>query len=258
MQSNVNLTDQSPPVPYSDNGERLSDTYVIRKTADAHNTEEHCYFCFEDWQIRDGMVRLRCCNHWLYEDCLSKSVLDGRCPTCGIWLASLDDTQVLAGAASAGDVLKVRELLEKHTSCTARDYYGRTPLHSVVPDGHEEVVKELLDYRVDTSTTDFKGRTALHLAAQGYSLGVLRLLLERGADMAARDSEGMTPLHFAYQKGVTRMIDCLIEKGANRGQGYLRPYSRDASSSQRLFGSNENVPMVTIHCVLIGTPVPYF
>jgi ankyrin repeat protein len=47
-----------------------------------------------------------------------------------------------------------------------RDYYGRTPLHSAVLDGHEEVVKELLDYGVDTSTTDFKGRTALHLAAR--------------------------------------------------------------------------------------------
>jgi hypothetical protein len=106
--------------------------YVIRKTVDADNTEEHCYFCFVDWQIGDGMVRLRCCSHWLHEDCLSKSVLDGRCPTCGIWLASLDDAQVLAGAASVGDVLKVRELLEKHTSCTTPDYYGRTPSHSAV------------------------------------------------------------------------------------------------------------------------------
>jgi ankyrin repeat protein len=162
------------------------------------------------------MVRLQCCDHWLHEDCLSKSVLDGRCPTCGIWLASLDDTQVLAAAASTGDVLKVKELLEKNTPCTAQDYYGRTPLHSVVLDGHEGVVKELLDHGVDTSTTDFKGRTSLHLAAQGYSLGILRLLLERGADMAARDGEGMTPLHFAYQKGVTRMIDFLIEKGASK------------------------------------------
>lgn len=216
MQSNVNLTDQNALVPHGDNHDRLSDTYVIRKTVDVDNTEEHCYFCFEDWQIGDDMVRLRCCNHWLHEDCLSKSVLDGRCPTCGIWLASLDDAQVLAGAASAGNVLKVRELLEKHTSCTTPDYYGRTPLHSAVLDGHEEVVKALLDHGVDTSTTDFKGQTALHLAVRGYSLGVLRLLLERGADMAARDGEGMTPLHLAYQKGVTRIIDCLIEKGANR------------------------------------------
>jgi ankyrin repeat protein len=162
------------------------------------------------------MVRLRCCDYWLHEDCLSKSVLDGQCPTCRIWLASLDEALVLAGAASAGDVLKVKELLEKHTPCTAQDYYGRTLLHLAVLDGYEEVVKELLDHGVDISTTDFKGRTALHLAAQGYSLGALTLLLERGADMAARDSEGMTPLHFAYQKGVTRIIDYLIEKGANK------------------------------------------
>jgi hypothetical protein len=170
MQSSVNLTDQNAPVPPGDNHDRLSDTYIIRKTVDADNSEEYCYFCFEDWQIGDGMVRLRYCDYWLYEDCLSKSVLDGCCPTCRIWLASLDDAQVLAGAASAGDVLKVKELLEKHTPYTAQDYYGKTPLHLAVLEGYEEVVKELLDHGVDTATTDFKGRTALHLAARGYSL----------------------------------------------------------------------------------------
>jgi ankyrin repeat protein len=204
------------PTPPGRASGQLSDTYVIRKTADARNTEEHCYFCFENWQIEDGMVRLRCCDHWLHEDCLSKSVLDGRCSTCRIWLASLDDALVLASTASAGDALKVKKLLEKQTPRTAQDYYGRTPLHSAVLDGHGELVEELLDHGVDTSTTDFKGQTALHLAAKGYSPGVLVLLLERGADMAARDCEGMTPLHLAYQKGVIRMIDCLIEKGANR------------------------------------------
>ncbi|KAH7308335.1 ankyrin repeat-containing domain protein [Rhexocercosporidium sp. MPI-PUGE-AT-0058] len=121
------------------------------------------------------MVRLRCCNHWLHEDCLSKSVLDGRCPTCRIWLASLDEARVLVGAVEMGDVQKVKELLEKHTPCTAQDYYGRTPLHLAVLEGHEEVVKELLSHGVDTSTADFKGRTALHLAAHGYSLDVSKL-----------------------------------------------------------------------------------
>jgi len=142
---------------------RLSDTYVIRKTTDAETTKEHCYFCFEDWQIRDGIVRLWCYDHWLHDNCLSKSVLDSCCPTCRIWLASLDNALVLAGAALIGDVLKVKELLEKNTPCTAPDCYSRTPLYSAVLDRHERVVKELLDYKVNTSTTDFKGRTSLYL-----------------------------------------------------------------------------------------------
>jgi len=94
--------------------DQVSDIYVLRKTVDADNAEERCYFCYEDWRSGDGMVRLRCCNHWLHEDCLSKSVLDGRCPTCRIWLASLDEARVLAGAAKMGDIQKVKELLEKH------------------------------------------------------------------------------------------------------------------------------------------------
>jgi ankyrin repeat protein len=71
---------------------------------------------------------------------------------------------VLAGAVSAGDILKVKKLLEKHMPCIAQDYYSRTPLYSAVLDRHENVVKELLDYRVDISTTDFKKQTPLYLA----------------------------------------------------------------------------------------------
>jgi ankyrin repeat protein len=115
-----------------------------------------------------------------------------------------------------GDILKVKELLEKHTPYIAQEYYRKTPLHLAILQGYKEVVKELFDHRADISTTDFKGRIALHLAAYSYSLGVLRLLLERRADMAARDGECMVPLHFSYQKGITRMKDYLIEKGANR------------------------------------------
>jgi ankyrin repeat protein len=67
------------------------------------------------------------------------------------------------------DILKVKELLKKHTSCITLDYYKRTPLYSAVLSEHEEVVEELLDYRVDTSVTSYKGQTALHIAAQSYA-----------------------------------------------------------------------------------------
>ncbi|PVH69919.1 hypothetical protein DL98DRAFT_152771 [Cadophora sp. DSE1049] len=108
MQSHVDPTDEQRPVLPNDNRNRVSDIYVLRKTVNADNAKERCYFCYEDWQSGDGMVRLRCCNHWLHEDCLSKSVLDGRCPTCRIWLASLDKARVLAGAAEMGDVQRSR------------------------------------------------------------------------------------------------------------------------------------------------------
>jgi len=52
----------------------------------------------------------------------------------------------------------------------AQDYYGKTPLHLAVLEGHEEVVKELLDYRVNIATTNFKGRIVLYLTTRGYSL----------------------------------------------------------------------------------------
>ncbi|KAH9203525.1 hypothetical protein DL95DRAFT_472304 [Leptodontidium sp. 2 PMI_412] len=136
------------PVFPNDNHGQVSNIYVLRKNVDADNAEERCYFCYEDWQSGDGIVRLRCCNHWLHEDYLSKSVLDGHFPTYRIWLASLDKARVLAGASEMGDVQKVKELLEKHTPCAAQDYYGRNPLYFAVLEGDDEVVKELLGHGV--------------------------------------------------------------------------------------------------------------
>ena len=63
MQSHADLTDEHRLILPSDNHDRVSDTYVLRKTVDVDNAEERCYFCFEDWQGGDGMVRLRCCNY---------------------------------------------------------------------------------------------------------------------------------------------------------------------------------------------------
>jgi hypothetical protein len=60
MQTNVDAADQNMPNQHSYTSDRLSDTYVIRKTADTDNTEEYCYICFEDWKIRDGMVWFDC------------------------------------------------------------------------------------------------------------------------------------------------------------------------------------------------------
>jgi ankyrin repeat protein len=203
------------------------------------------------------MIRLQYCNYWLYEDCLSKSVLDSYYPTYRIWLASLDNTQVLTGAASAGDILKVKELLEKHTPCIVQDYYSKTPLYLVVLEGYEEVVKELLDHRVDTATTDFKGQTVLYLAIQGYSLGILRLLLERGADMAARNGKDIILLYFIYQKGIIRIIDYLIEKRASKEAKAIYGLTPEMLHPLSIY-SEVIRRLVTIHYILIDTSIPYY
>ncbi|OJD26010.1 hypothetical protein ACJ73_02609 [Blastomyces percursus] len=192
----------------------LPDTYVVRKIAGAGD-DERCYICFEGWKIGDDMVRLRCCNHWLHEDCLSQSVLDGRCPTCRISLSSLNDEVVLRDAAAVGDVEKVKQFLEKHICQSTWDFYGRTPLHLAALHGHEAVVKVLLDNGSDLSVVDFKQQTPLHIAACRFPSSIVVILVERGAVLGAQDREGMTPLHLAYQNGIERTIDYLLEKGAD-------------------------------------------
>jgi serine/threonine protein kinase len=119
MQSNVNLTDENAPALHGDNHNWLSDTHAVRKTVDMDNPEEH-----SDWQTRDGMVRLRGCNQWLHEDCVSKSILDGRRPTCGkteVFKELLDHG--VAPAATG------QTTLEKAAGITVLDGGGTTSPH---------------------------------------------------------------------------------------------------------------------------------
>lgn len=193
--------------------DRLPDRYVVRNTVRADSTEKKCYFCVENWQTEDEMIRLRCCDHWLHEDCLSKSILlDDRCSICRIDLDFLNDETILHQVAEEENTLKVRELLNKQTSCTTQDFYDKTSLHAATLHDHEEMIKMLLDHEVDAFIVDYKKQTALHIAAQSLFSNIVTLLVKEEANITTQNCEEMTALHFAYQRDLQRTIDCLLKK----------------------------------------------
>ena len=85
----------------------------------------------------------------------------------------------LMKAARAGDVVKVKELL---------DADGALIL-----------------------ATDAEKRTSLHHAASGGSVEVVKLLLERGADPAARDKWNITPMERAALNGHNDIAALLMD-----------------------------------------------
>jgi Ankyrin repeats (many copies) len=91
-----------------------------------------------------------------------------------------DPGDELRRAASAGEVAKVRELLDKGVDVDAVNQYGATALSFASRRGHVEVIK---------------------------------LLLERGADPLRRDNfNGLTPLLFALRQGHTEIARIFLAK----------------------------------------------
>ena len=97
-------------------------------------------------------------------------------------------------AASAGDVERVRELLEKGADPNVRGEYGNTPLHDAAYEGHVDVV---------------------------------RLLLEHGADPTVKNKDGDTPLDLARARGHREVVSLIeefhMEGWLRRGGGPPRP-----------------------------------
>lgn len=98
------------------------------------------------------------------------------------WTASAQDPgDELRRAAGAGDVAKVKELLDKGTDVNAANSYGGTALAFACDRGHTEVVRLLLDRGANPNTQDsfYKAKPVVWAGQRGH-LEIVKLLLDRG------------------------------------------------------------------------------
>jgi hypothetical protein len=98
------------------------------------------------------------------------------------WTASAQDPgDELRRAAGAGDVAKVKELLDKGADVNAANSYGGTALAFACDRGHLEVIRLLLDRGANPNTQDtFYKSTPVVWAAQKGHPEIVKLLLDRG------------------------------------------------------------------------------
>eukprot|EP00965_Chrysotila_dentata_P166453 5495706-Pleurochrysis_carterae.AAC.1 len=87
----------------------------------------------------------------------------------------------MCAAAAAGDVRKLRLVVQADKDVNEAPYDGRTALHVAAAEGHEEVVAFLLDAKADVERVDRWGATALDDAVRGGHMGAVELLQKRGA-----------------------------------------------------------------------------
>jgi hypothetical protein len=125
----------------------------------------------------------------------------------GIALAQ-DPGDELRRAASAGDLAKVKELLDKRVDINAANRYGGTALAFACDKGHTEVVRLLLERGANPNTKDtFYNFTPIGWAAQKGHGEILRLLLDKGA--VADDQTLMMALFGGHPES----LKALLEKG---------------------------------------------
>ncbi|MBH5362450.1 MULTISPECIES: ankyrin repeat domain-containing protein [unclassified Wolbachia] len=127
---------------------------------------------------------------------------------------TLNNDSLLIGAAEAGYLSEVRELLKKGADIETKGIDGYTPLHLAVKYGRLEVAKFLIEKRANVDNKGNGGHTPLHYAVLNGHLEVAKLLIERGANINEKDNDDNTLLHLAAEKGRLNVVDKLIDEEA--------------------------------------------
>ena len=152
------------------------------------------------------------------------------------WLKQgADPNEELANAVTAGDVERVRYLVDHGANMDARDGDGYTALGNAVRFNYAPIANVLIEHKADTNTTDLSGWTPLMYAAWSDSPELATLLIAHGArsDFTG-ERQGLTPLAIAAQNGKSKAAAVLIDAGADInhavGAGQYTPLMLAATS----------------------------
>jgi ankyrin repeat protein/uncharacterized protein DUF3471 len=139
----------------------------------------------------------------------------------------------LRRAATAGDVAKVKELLEQGVDPNSANRYGGTALSFASDKGHIEIVKLLLDRGANPNSKDtFYNFTAISWAVQKGHGDIVKLLLAKGAEPDLQVL--MAGLHGGHQD----VVKTVLEKGK---------FSSDQLTNALVFAQQlENPEMVKV------------
>ena len=121
----------------------------------------------------------------------------------------------LIHAASTGDTIEVKKLIEEGVDLNGSDKTGLSPLMAASYKGEAEVLKILIKYKCSIDDKDASGYTALMFASNAGRVKCAKILIEAGADVNSKDNDGSTPIMFAAQNGNNELVSLLLKNGAD-------------------------------------------
>jgi uncharacterized protein len=128
---------------------------------------------------------------------------------------SSDGFPVLALAAVFGNFDVTKYLHEKggDINAVATNGTGYNALTGAVASGHSEIVKWLLDHGAEPNYRYAAGYTPLLTAAANGHLEILKALLDHGADLHAKTNDGKNALAYAQERKHTVVAEYLRSQG---------------------------------------------
>jgi hypothetical protein len=120
----------------------------------------------------------------------------------------------LQEAARAGDLARLRLLLNSGADPNQRDGNGNRPLIEAVAAGHLDAVRALIAAGADSNLTSAGGRTPLIEAAIRGRMEIARLLISAGADLNVSERGAGTALEAAEREGHAGLAGLLRQAGA--------------------------------------------
>jgi len=119
-------------------------------------------------------------------------------------------------AASVGDLVRVKSLIDAKADVNAKQGDGFTALMWASGNGHLEVVRALIDAKADVNAKQGSGFTALMWASGNGHLEVVRALIDAKADVNANTTDGITALKLALANSRMEVVRLLQDAGAAR------------------------------------------
>lgn len=110
--------------------------------------------------------------------------------------------------------------------------------HSAVGAGDIEKVKRMIEAGEDINEVSYQGRTPLEHAVMGNRLSLCRMLLEKGADPNYQDGGNDSLLHEATRQKNLEIMTLLLDYGANSPP----PISAGTSFSRRISPRTPTMP----------------
>lgn len=122
-----------------------------------------------------------------------------------------------ASAASGGDLVSMKRMLDAGLDPNARDASGYTPLIAAARGGNVPMVRLLISRGADPNRSDgaVNAWTPLLHAIHKAQPGSTAALLDAGANPNATDPNGTTPLMMAAGYGYADIVRILLARGAN-------------------------------------------